>query len=122
MKTLIKKSTLAMVTIVVLSSYIFASATYLIISQTTEANTIPYATNSFDYRYEKASVINYSLEEENYIDDIPFDTREISAEYKYLKAMKENFEFNEEPYIDDIPFKTVETVQSLNNQEDYTNN
>ncbi len=40
----------------------------------------------------------YNLDEEDYIDDIPFDTAEINAEYKLLE-----FTLEAEDYIDDIP-------------------
>ena len=48
----------------------------------------------------------FEMEEETYIDDIPFSTSEVSAECLYNMAMAEEFEMEEEGYIDDIPFST----------------
>lgn len=48
----------------------------------------------------------FVLEEEAYINDIPFSTAEVSANCLYRMAMAEKFEMEEEAYIDDIPFNT----------------
>lgn len=53
-----------------------------------------------------ASIPNLELEEEAYINDIPFSTETVVANYLYAKALNETFEFEEEAYIDDIPFDT----------------
>lgn len=44
------------------------------------------------------------IEEEGYIDDIPFDTEQIANDSKI-------FEMEEEGYIDDIPFDTRKVVE-----------
>ena len=59
-----------------------------------------------------ASTLNFELEEEAYINDIPFSTEEIAANYLYEKALSETFEFEEEAYIDDIPFDTYEVAKN----------
>ena len=50
-----------------------------------------------------AAVLNF--EEENYINDIPFDTHEIYNEIVERTDLME-FDFEEETYINDIPFDT----------------
>jgi len=47
---------------------------------------------------------NFDLEEENYINDIPFNTFEIAFESKISGTG--TFEMEEEAYINDIPFNT----------------
>ncbi len=115
MKTLITRSTLVITLAIVISSYIFASATFLSITDEAEMHTINCSVNDLSLDYEKAIKISYSFEEEDYIVDIPFNTNSISAEYNYLSAVNEDFEIEDESYIDDIPFSTKETVQLLNN-------
>lgn len=50
------------------------------------------------------STLDFSFEDEAYIDDIPFDTDCISAQCKYEKAMAVDFSFEEDKYVDDINF------------------
>lgn len=57
-----------------------------------------------------------SFEEEEYIDDIPFNTELIAVAYYYNESMNVLFEFEEEAYVDDIPFKTEEIASSNNYQ------
>lgn len=51
-----------------------------------------------------ASVFNFN--EEQYIDDIPFNTESVTADSLYKEAVSVEFQFEEEEYIDDIPFNT----------------
>jgi len=51
-----------------------------------------------------AAVFNFN--EEQYIDDIPFDTEKIAADSLYNQAVSVDFQNEEEEYIDDIPFNT----------------
>lgn len=53
-----------------------------------------------------ASSTIFNMEEEAYINDIPFDTGEVKVNCLYNRAIAENFEMEEESYIDDIPFNT----------------
>lgn len=46
------------------------------------------------------------FEMENYISDIPFNTKKISAQIKYEEAVNEIYLDEEELYVDDIPFDT----------------
>lgn len=49
-----------------------------------------------------------ALEKEGYIDDIPFDTNEISTGYLVASLTEQN----QEAYIDDIPFNTALIAKS----------
>ncbi|HLN53463.1 MAG TPA: hypothetical protein VK212_07115 [Lentimicrobium sp.] len=51
-------------------------------------------------------------EDEAYVNDIPFNTAEVVANYNFLTN---NIQPDEEEYIDDIPFNTADVV------EDYIN-
>ncbi len=53
-----------------------------------------------------AAVESFNFEEENYINDIPFNTECITAEFLYEKAITEIYNFEDEAYIEDIPFNT----------------
>lgn len=46
------------------------------------------------------------IKEEQYIDDIPFNTEVIAAKARFEKAITTEFQLEDETYIDDIPFKT----------------
>lgn len=48
----------------------------------------------------------FDFEEEAVIDDIPFNTGNIVINYNFELALNSNFNFPEEEQIDDIPFKT----------------
>ena len=50
--------------------------------------------------------VDFYFEEEEYINDIPFNTRCISANCKYKKAIAVEYSFEEEGYVNDIPFDT----------------
>jgi hypothetical protein len=51
-------------------------------------------------------VEEFAMEDEAYIDDIPFDTKAISANHKMNLALNESFSNEDEEYINDIPFNT----------------
>ena len=57
------------------------------------------------------------LEEEDYVDDIPFDTEKIVKEYNILKKKENIYKIllEEEDYIDDIPFDTKKIVENIKN-------
>lgn len=61
---------------------------------------------SITYATGNNSQVYGSLEEEVFIDDIPFNTGDVVANYLYNDAMNAEFCLEEEPYIDDIPFDT----------------
>ena len=51
---------------------------------------------------EDSSLAEFSFDDEEYIDDIPFDTDCVTAQCKYEKAMSVDFNFEDEEYIDDM--------------------
>lgn len=46
----------------------------------------------------------FEFKEEQYIDDIPFNTEQIAAKASFEIAVSEEFNFDEEKYVDDIQF------------------
>ncbi len=44
------------------------------------------------------------FEQEDYIDDIPFDLEEVEIQARYENAILIDFSFNEEEFINDMPF------------------
>ncbi len=62
--------------------------------------------------------VKFSLKEEAYIDDIPFNTEEIAATADNQSDLAQ-FTLKEEEYIDDIPFDTEEIVQSIQQNADH---
>ncbi len=114
MKTLISKTTLIIAILIVLSSYIFASATIFSYSNKAYVKNAPCVNSSVTENYEKAIAVNYFLEDEDYINDIPFETNNVADKLNYLNVKTEDFNIEEESYIDDIPFNTKEMVQLFN--------
>ena len=55
-----------------------------------------------------ANNMDFVVEKESYIKDIPFSTSEVSANCMYEMALKKEFNLEEESYINDIPFNTEE--------------
>ena len=55
----------------------------------------------------------FTLQDEAYVDDIPFDTRSIAEQQLLEEAMAVDYTFEEEAYVDDIPFDT-EQIASWN--------
>ena len=55
----------------------------------------------------------FSFEDEEYINDIPFNIDHILEQYKTEKRLCKDFYFDEEEYIDDIPFNTKIVLDTL---------
>ena len=55
---------------------------------------------------------NFVLEEEEYIDDIPFDTEMVFYDIMSEESL-DQFALTEEKYIDDIPFNTELIAQNF---------
>jgi hypothetical protein len=55
----------------------------------------------------------YTLTEETYINDIPFNTRTIFCRFIKCKVM--NLKLQDEPAVDDIPFSTTEISSQILN-------
>ena len=52
------------------------------------------------------------VEDEEYIDDIPFDTEAVAEAFLLNETMNVAFDFEEEAYIDDIPCNTYKVVKN----------
>ena len=63
-----------------------------------------------DFIYAVAGSQEFEMEEESYVNDIPFNTDSLSKVYLSEKALEEDFEMEEEAYVDDIPFDTYSVV------------
>jgi len=61
--------------------------------------TVTYAATTSNNAYEM-------LDEEMFINDIPFSTGNMVANFHYEEAMNIVFNMEEETYVDDIPFDT----------------
>jgi len=61
------------------------------------------------------------FEEEEYIDDIPFDTQAIAEAYLLNETMNVEFDFEEEAYIDDISYNTYEVARNYKIEKDLKN-
>jgi hypothetical protein len=48
----------------------------------------------------------YEFGEEPFVEDIPFSTEEVVSDYRWQQAMNLDFEMSDEEYIDDMPFST----------------
>jgi hypothetical protein len=55
-------------------------------------------------------VEEFVMEDEAYVDDIPFNTKSISDNYKMDLALNEAYANADEAYVDDIPFDTESIV------------
>jgi hypothetical protein len=68
-------------------------------------NDIPFNTRAIFCRFIKCKVMNLKLQDEPTVDDIPFNTSEISAKILNQNPAGKTI-LKEEAYIDDIPFHT----------------
>ena len=57
------------------------------------------------------------MEDETYIDDMPFKTEEVVENYIYKNAVMVEFQMNDEEYIDDIPFNTLTIADNYHKVE-----
>ena len=56
--------------------------------------------------------IEFYFEDEEYVNDIPFDTECISKLCKYNKAISLVFNMEDETYVEDIPFDTENILEN----------
>jgi len=60
--------------------------------------------------FNSSNLVHFTLDDEKYIDDIPFNTELVSTQMyfgnSYLNPMENNFQLNDETYVNDIPFDT----------------
>jgi hypothetical protein len=68
-------------------------------------------------KVEQAASDEFEFEEEAYINDIPFNTKCVSAMCKYKKATAIEYEMEEESYVNDIPFDTEKISAESNSQK-----
>ena len=59
----------------------------------------------------------FAPNEEQYIDDIPFNTAKIAVEAQYQKAIKVEFTVPDEQYVNDIPFDTQKIAMNYLRQK-----
>ena len=65
---------------------------------------------------------NMQLEDETYIDDIPFNTEKVLSDFNLnfnSVSPEDVFELEPEKYIDDIPFKTKEIFDNYSDEISY---
>ena len=58
-----------------------------------------------------AMQVSFYLEEEAYVDDIPFNTEAIAEKALFEQAMAADYDLEEESYIEDIPFNTAKIAE-----------
>jgi hypothetical protein len=76
-------------------------------------NDIPFNTETVAGEVQFDRTYGFIMEEEDYIDDIPFDTKAIAYDICCDRELKEKYSFEEEAYIDDIPFDTEKIYNQL---------
>jgi hypothetical protein len=76
-------------------------------------NDIPFNTETIAGEVQFDRTYGFVMEEEAYIDDIPFDTHAIAYEICCDRELKEKYSFEDEVYIDDIPFNTEKIYKEL---------
>ena len=97
-------------------SIMFATNTFSIkrdikLEEETYIDDIPFNTEWIVYELTDPT---YELEDEAYIDDIPFNTACVTVNCNYMKAISVNYEMEDEANIDDIPFDTFSIAAKSN--------
>lgn len=108
MKALTKKTTIILTIAILGVSYIFASAALINIS--TNPDVINIELNKPISDFEKALSVQYNFEEEEFINDIPFDTQEVKIKNEYQQAINVDFCFEDEATIIDFPYELYEAI------------
>ena len=113
MKTLVKTTALIVTLTILFSTTAFASIFSPV--KGVFINNKPNASEEIynDFTTEN-NLLEFTFEEEKYIDDIPFDTKCISINCLFQAAISIDFTIEEEEYIDDIPFNTTCTSADCN--------
>ncbi len=60
-----------------------------------------------------ADELNFKMQDEAYINDIPFNTTVVLNKIHSNCALSADFDLTDEPYINDIPFDTQEVALEL---------
>ena len=104
MKTLITHTALATLLIMFFSIRLAASDTTFRLQEESYVDDIPFDTELIAHQ---ANLPDIFLEEEAYVDDIPFNTAQVTAMVHYEEAISVKFNPEVEDYIDDMPFNTA---------------
>jgi len=81
------------------------------LTEETYINDIPFNTRTIFCRFIKCKVMNLKLQDEPAVDDIPFNTSEISSQILNPLPAKKTI-LDDEAFIDDIPFDTSEIASN----------
>lgn len=109
MKTTINLSALIITLSILFSFNIYASNDNFTFEEENFIDDIPFNTESVAIDI-LASQIDF--EDEAYIDDIPVNTASVSENYRYQTAINSAFYFSDEEPIDDIPFETSTVAEN----------
>ena len=110
MKTLRHLSTIISIFILLISINLTASNSSFNFPEEDYIDDIPFNTELI---YHYLMLPEFDFEEEAYINDIPFNTSEIVENYNLEQTLKVEFTMEEESYIDDIPFNTSDVVKNV---------
>ena len=99
MKT--RKNILLIISLTILLS-LHLNATISFFTGDSSTNDIAKTEMNKSTKGEDSFLAEFNFEDEEYIDDIPFDTDCVTAQCKYEKAISIDFNFEEEEYIDDL--------------------
>lgn len=103
MRSLTKKTIIIPAMLVLISAYVFASASLINLSKTTGFSTIENTLETSSY--DLALFAEFNFDDEDYINDIPYS---IAKE----EALIDEFDFEDEDYINDIPAEVLEGTLS----------
>ena len=100
MKTLLKITAAIAVAIIIATNL---NASPINFNEKSYINDISFSTTKiYNEIITENQLTDFTLEEEQYIDDIPINRECISTNSQYQKAIAVEFNFEEEQYIDDI--------------------
>jgi hypothetical protein len=103
-------TTLALLTTLLLTNSFNINASNFSLKEEAYINDIPF--NTKEIVAEKALAI-FQLEDEAYINDIPFETDVVAANSTAKETPAKTVDFAVENYIDDIPFDTESIVETI---------
>ena len=102
MRSLIKTKALLPIVIILISAYVFASASLINISKAPSMNNIE--TSMVISSYDLALFAEFNFAEEEYINDIPYSI-------VHEDALLDDFDFEDEEYINDIPCEIAKDIR-----------
>ena len=110
MKTLRQISTLILVFVLLTSINLSATNINYSFPDEDYIDDIPFNTELI---YHNLTLPAADFEEELFVDDVPFNTSEIVENYNLEQTLKAEFTMEEESYIDDIPFNTRKIAKNV---------